>query len=97
MFKGDEPAVGMVFQRAVGSARRLGHPRVGVEHLLVGLAGGDDVLAEVLARHGATSDALEETARAAAPLGAGAAADAESLALIGVDLDRLLLRRSADR
>lgn len=100
MFKGDEPAVGMVFRRAVGSARRLGHPRVGVEHLLVGLAGGDDVLAEVLARHGATCDALEETARAAAPLGAGAAAGAESPALIGVDLDRLLLSgepRSLDR
>jgi len=100
MFQGDEPAVRMVLRRAVGSARRLGHPRVGVEHLLVGLAGGDDVVATVLARHGATCSVLEDTARAAAPLGAGAAADAESLALIGVDLDRLLQSgepRSLDR
>jgi len=75
IFQGDEPAVRMVLRRAVGSARRLGHPRVGVEHLLVGLAGGDDVVATVLARHGATCDVLEDTARAAAPLGAGAAAE----------------------
>jgi len=65
----------MVLRRAVGSAHRLGHPRVGVEHLLVGLAGGNDVVATVLARHGATCCMLEDTARAAAPLGAGAAAE----------------------
>jgi len=59
MFEGDEPAVRMVLRRAVGFARRLGHPRVGVEHLLVGLAGGDDVVAKVLARHGATCNARD--------------------------------------
>lgn len=97
---GDDPSLGPVLRRAVESARRLGHPRVGVEHLLIGLTGGDDALAAVLARHGATRQVLEGAAALAGPLGAGAAADRESLALIGVDLDGLLPTgelRSLDR
>lgn len=92
MFKGDDPSLTQVFQRATTSARRLGHPRVGVEHLLVGLAGGGD-LAGIFARHGATRQVLEDTASAAAPLGAGAAADRQLLASLGVDLDGLVRAR----
>jgi hypothetical protein len=90
MFKGDHPSLGRAFQRATACARRLGHPRVGVEHLLVGLAGGDDDLAGLLARHGATRPVLEEAACVAAPLGAGGAADRELLAPVGVDLEGLV-------
>lgn len=90
MFKGDDPSLSRAFQRATTSARRLGHPRVGVEHLLVGLAGGDDDLAGLLARHGVTRQVLEEAACVAAPLGAGGAADRELLAPVGVDLDGLV-------
>lgn len=90
MFKGDDPSLGRAFQQATASARRLGHPRVGVEHLLVGLAGGEDDLAGLFARHGATRQVLEEAACEAAPLGAGGAADRELLAPVGVDLDGLV-------
>lgn len=90
MFKRDDPSLAQVFQLATTSARRLGHPRVGAEHLLIGLAGGDNELAAIFARHGATRQVLEDTASAAAPLGAGAVADRWLLASVGVDLDGLL-------
>ena len=88
MFKGDDPSLNRAFQRATASARRLNHPRVGVEHLLVGLADGEDDLAGLFARNGVTCQVLEEAACVAAPL--GAAADRELLAPVGVDLDRLV-------
>jgi len=83
---------------AVTTARALGHPRVGSEHLLLALAvpltRGDAseaaTVAVVLARHGATAAALRAATQAAAPSGAGASADRALVAVLGVDLDRLL-------
>ncbi|MEU4835970.1 Clp protease N-terminal domain-containing protein [Streptosporangium sp. NPDC023615] len=47
-------------------------------------------VAAVLAAHGATWDTVGEAVREVAPAGAGAAADRDTLAALGVDLDRLL-------
>ena len=80
-----------MLRRAVVCARDLGHPRVGSEHLLAALAsdGGAPIVA-LLAEHGATRVAVQDAACAAAPSGAGAAADRNVLAAIGIDLDCLL-------
>jgi len=90
MFRGDHPELSRTIGRAWVLARDLGHPRVGGEHLLLALAAGGGAIAELLAGHGATEDAIRAAARAAEPAGAGAAADREILATLGVDLDRLL-------
>ncbi|WP_410614669.1 Clp protease N-terminal domain-containing protein [Amycolatopsis sp. lyj-109] len=79
MFQGDHPAVGRVMRRASGLARELGHPRVGSEHLLLALTEGP------LSGLGG----VEQVVRRAAPDGAGAAADREALAALGVDLGPL--------
>ncbi|MGI5245262.1 Clp protease N-terminal domain-containing protein [Dactylosporangium sp. CA-139066] len=76
--------------RALAMARELGHPRTGSEHLLLALAAADHPVAAVLAGHGATEAVLREVAGRAAPLGAGAAADRETLAPLDIDVDRLL-------
>ncbi|MDX3193275.1 Clp protease N-terminal domain-containing protein [Streptomyces sp. MN03-5084-2B] len=79
MFQGDDPAVGRAMRRASGLARELGHPRVGSEHLLLALTEGPlSGLGDV-----------EQVVRRAAPDGAGAAADREALAVLGVDLGPL--------
>ncbi|HEX8626550.1 MAG TPA: Clp protease N-terminal domain-containing protein [Catenuloplanes sp.] len=90
MFRGDHPDLGRVWGGAPALARALGHPRVGSEHLLLALttAGGD--VSTVLADHGATATAIRDAVRRAAPLGAGAAADRDLLATLGIDVDRLL-------
>ena len=90
MFRGDDPDLSRTIGRAWVLARDLGHPRVGAEHLLLALAAGGDAVAELLGAHGATEDAIRAAARAAEPAGAGAAADREILATLGVDLDRML-------
>lgn len=100
MFEGDTAALTSVLDRAAASARRLGHLRVGVEHLLIGLAEADDPVAELLTRHGATRWALEDAAIFAAPLGAGAAADRQCLGALGIDvagLDDIGAARWMDR
>ncbi len=79
MFQGDDPAVGRVFRRAGELAREFGHPRVGSEHLLLALTEGP--LSEL--------EGVERIVRQAAPDGAGAAADREALAALGVDLGTL--------
>ncbi|GAA3445954.1 Clp protease N-terminal domain-containing protein [Planomonospora venezuelensis] len=89
MFRGDHPELGRALGRAVELARGLGHPRTGSEHLLLSLAAGGAVAA-ALAEHGAAEAALREAVRRSAPAGAGAAADRDTLAALGVDLDRLL-------
>ncbi|MER7128985.1 Clp protease N-terminal domain-containing protein [Streptosporangium saharense] len=90
MFRGDHPELGRTMVRAWMLARDLGHPRVGSEHLLLSLASDEGTVATVLTAHGATRIVLGEAVHHAAPTGAGAAADRESLAALGIDLDRLL-------
>ncbi|GGM86520.1 peptidase [Thermopolyspora flexuosa] len=90
MFRGDDPDLSRTIGRAWVLARDLGHPRVGAEHLLLALAVGGGTVAELLGAHGATEDAIRAAARAAEPADAGAAADREMLARLGVDLDRML-------
>src|SRR5919106_2320130 len=77
------------------SARRLGHGRVGTEHILLGLLQSDGLAAQVLAGLGVTSAAVEREVRAEVgrgPLGAG---DAEALGTIGIDLDEVRRRVEA--
>jgi hypothetical protein len=90
MFDGNQAAMNRVLGRALALARGLGHPRAGSEHLLLALAAGGGPVAVVLAGHGATAGAVTAAVRAAGPRGAAAAADRDVLAVIGVDLDRLL-------
>jgi hypothetical protein len=79
MFQGDHPAVGRAMSRACELARDFGHARVGSEHLLLALTEGP------LAGLGD----VEQAVRRAAPDGAGAAADRDALAVLGVDLGPL--------
>lgn len=90
MFGGDDLGLVQTMHRALGSARALGHLRVGSEHLLLALAASDSVVSEILAGRGATARALREAVCTAAPRGAGVAADRVVLAVLGNDLDRLL-------
>jgi hypothetical protein len=90
MFRGDHPALGRVLSRALTLARDLGHPRTGSEHLLLALTTTNGIIATVLAEHGATARAVRQAVDLAAPAGAGAAADRDTLAPLGIDIDRLL-------
>ncbi|MEY9928623.1 hypothetical protein ABH926_003262 [Catenulispora sp. GP43] len=92
MFRGDDPSLRAVYGRAFSEARSLGHPRVGSEHLLLALASArtDGPIASVLARHDATATAIRDAVRAAAPHGAGMAADREALAPLGIELAQTL-------
>jgi hypothetical protein len=84
MFRGDHPDLGRALGRALATARDLGHPRTGSEHLLLALTATGAVSA-TLAHHGATEAAILAAVRQAAPLGAGAAADRDTLAPLGFD------------
>jgi Clp amino terminal domain, pathogenicity island component len=90
MFGGDHPSLRRALGQAVASARSLGHPRAGSEHLLLALSASGGQVAAVLGRHGANPAAVLDAVEKAAPLGAGAAADRAALAPLGVDVDRLL-------
>lgn len=92
MFRGDHPDLHRVMHQAVGVARELGHLRTGSEHLLLALSAAGGAVAAVLGRHGATEAVVRAAVRRAAPLGAGAAADREALAPLGIDMDRLFSR-----
>jgi hypothetical protein len=96
MFRGDNDELARTLGRALNLARGLGHPRAGSEHLLLGLAAGGGAITDVLARHGATRQVLQESACRAAPAGAGAAADRDVLGRLGIDLDRLLAGSGAE-
>jgi len=100
MFRGDHPDLDRSVGRAVAVARDLGHSRAGSEHLLLALAMGHDATATTLAGHGAAAAALRGAVSMAAPGGAGVAADRDTLAVLGVDIDSLLLltgARAVDR
>lgn len=79
MFRGDHPELRRTMGRAPALARGFGHPRTGSEHLLLALAD--------LTGH---ADALRAAVREVPGDGAGAAADRETLAVLGVDLGDLL-------
>jgi ATP-dependent Clp protease ATP-binding subunit ClpA len=77
------------------TARRLGHGKVGTEHLLLTLLQGDGIAARVLSGLGITPAAVEREVLAEVgrgPLGAG---DAEALGAIGIDLDEVRRRIEA--
>jgi hypothetical protein len=90
MFRGDHPELSRALRSGLAAARELGQPRAGSEHLLLGLSLTAGRVGAVLAGHGATAAAIEAAVRAAAPLGAGVAADREVLAPLGIDPVRLL-------
>jgi ATP-dependent Clp protease ATP-binding subunit ClpA len=76
-------------------ARRLGHGRIGTEHLLLGLLETGGLAAQVLAGAGVTAAAVEREVLAEVgrgPLGTG---DAEALGAIGIDLDEVRRRVEA--
>ena len=63
-------------------AAALHHPRIGTEHLLLGLVGQETPTSAVLARHGLTRAAvLEAVSTLVGDL------DAEALTTLGIDLD----------
>lgn len=90
MFHGDHPELRRVMDHARVTASTLGHPRTGSEHLLLSLSSVVAPIGAVLNRSGATMTVLEEVVCQAAPRGAGAAADRQTLAPLTIDLDRLL-------
>ncbi|MGI5146606.1 Clp protease N-terminal domain-containing protein [Plantactinospora sp. CA-294935] len=94
MFRGDHPDLRRAVDRALARARDLGHPRAGSEHLLLALTATGHPVSAALDRHGATESAIREAVRRAAPLGAGAAADRDTLAPLGIDVDGILSRLS---
>lgn len=77
-------------------ARRLGHDRIGTQHLLLGvLEQPDAVAARVLTELGVTPAAVEQKIQAEladAPSGIG---DAEALGAIGINLDEVRRRIEA--
>jgi len=62
MFRGDSPDLNRVMERAFISARSLGHPRVGSEHLLLALVEDGGTVVNVLTRHDASGAAVRLTA-----------------------------------
>jgi hypothetical protein len=90
MFRGDDDRLRHVLMDSFAAARDLGQPRVGSEHLLLALSRDGGPVGEMLRRHHASADELRVALRAAAPLGAGAAADRDLLDVLAVDLDGLL-------
>jgi ATP-dependent Clp protease ATP-binding subunit ClpA len=65
-------------------ARRLASPRLGTEHLLLGLLHQDSPTGAVLGRHGLTHD---DVAAAVARASTGERLDADALTSLGIDLD----------
>jgi ATP-dependent Clp protease ATP-binding subunit ClpA len=80
---------------AQGVARRLGHDRIGTEHVLLGLVEGDGVAARVLGGLGVTSAAVEREILAEVGRGPLGSSDAEALGAIGIDLDEVRRRVEA--
>jgi ATP-dependent Clp protease ATP-binding subunit ClpA len=87
-----------IVKDAVGEARRLGHPNIGTEHLLLALSMTDaDMVGRVLQGLGVTHEEVETTTAAqpewaAEELGR---ADAEALESLGIDLEEVRRRTEA--
>jgi hypothetical protein len=88
-----------VVVQAQHDARRLGHPYIGCEHLLLAAAATGEPAGAVLRDHGVTPERVE--AEILRTIGRGQAADAlrgldrEALAFIGIDLDVVRARIEA--
>jgi ATP-dependent Clp protease ATP-binding subunit ClpA len=88
-----------VVVRAQEEARRLGHPGIGTSHLLLALISGGTPTAALLVERGVTHEAVSQalaqlvgTTRPIAPrlpADEQRAQDAEALAALGIDLDRI--------
>jgi ATP-dependent Clp protease ATP-binding subunit ClpA len=92
MFERFTQAARAVVVDAQSEARRLGHPTIGTEHLLLALLRGDS--GRLLADAGVTAARIETTVarlRAATP-GALGPEDAAALRAIGIDLDEVRAR-----
>jgi ATP-dependent Clp protease ATP-binding subunit ClpA len=76
-------------------ARRLGHGKIGTEHLLLGLLEGDGVAARVLGGLGITSAAVEREVLAEVGRGPLGVEDAAALGAIGIDLEEVRRRIEA--
>lgn len=92
MFRGADPDLVDVLRRARAAARELGHPRTGSEHLLLALRAANHPVGAILTSHGVTASAVRAAADRAGALGAGVAADRDTLAPLGLDVERLLSR-----
>ncbi len=68
--------------QAQAEAAALHHPRIGTEHLLLGLVGLATPTSAALARHGLTRDAVSESVTVLVD-----ELDAEALTTLGIDLD----------
>ena len=76
--------------QAQEQARRLGHDRIGTEHLLLGLLAAEGgVAAKVLRGLGLTTAGVEAEVTKAHGRGGLGPADAEALATIGINLDQV--------
>nr|MDP9461985.1 Clp protease [Actinomycetota bacterium] len=71
-------------------AAALHHPRIGTEHLLLGLVGLATPTSAVLARHGLTRDAVSESVTVLVD-----ELDAEALTTLGIDLDAVREREES--
>lgn len=72
---------------AQGHARRLGHRRIGTEHLLLAIASAPGPASDLLGAAGVTlSDVESDIATLGAP---ARSSDRDALASIGIDLDRV--------
>jgi ATP-dependent Clp protease ATP-binding subunit ClpA len=76
-----------VVKDARDHARRLGHGRVGSEHLLLAIASSTSHAADVLESFGATESSVEALIRSERD--GDYARDREALASIGIDLDQV--------
>jgi ATP-dependent Clp protease ATP-binding subunit ClpA len=87
-----------VFERFTAKARRalvvaqeearvLGHPFIGTEHILLGLAGSPGVAGDIIRTSDLTQDDLRDAARAIIGKASPGQPDARALETIGIDLD----------
>jgi ATP-dependent Clp protease ATP-binding subunit ClpA len=79
-----------VVARSQDEARRLHHPFIGPEHLLISMAGGEGPGGQVLATHGLTADTLREW------LGLLTGSDLDGTALAALGIDLVKVREATD-
>ena len=93
-----------VFNRAHAQAHSLGHPLLGGEHILYGLASAPGEVGEILRDRGVTALRVQaELVRLTSPAGSAAARsasvfdriDGDALSTIGIDLDQVRARVEA--
>jgi ATP-dependent Clp protease ATP-binding subunit ClpA len=87
-----------VVKVAVSEARRLGHPNIGTEHLLLALARTEaDMAGRVLGGLGVTHEEVEKTSSAQSVWGPREfnRADAKALESLGIDLEEVRRRAEA--